>query len=631
VTFTWWPDWWQPNFQTLLSQLAEPSFNGSLLFRYALQALLTTLPIFIADYLTGRAILKLTRLNLSGPFLHAISLALGTAAAALGLMIFGTSGNLTHNGVLLFTAFQIILSLTIVGRDLKLPRFKLVHLWAIPILLIFVPDLMLPILEYDSTMYHMAAARHYMDNHKLYYHDGIRFNAQPHMPVMLYMRQWWLASDANLVKLVNLEYLAILAGLFAWMRRRYQVRWGILAAIALVFGSPIFGFIARQEYADLALTTWLTSGLCLLLANGARHNRARLLIAGLLLGACGASKLQGLLVVGCFLTVDALLHLKKKFIERSLILGGAVTLVGLPWWLRGIYYTGSPFYPFLSNSPDVEALFKVNAGYGMGRDLVSFLALPWHMIVVSQEKYADLFRFGPSLLILLTIGILAFAIKRTRPDIGTLTISLGSLLFTILWFRSGQVMRYEACLLPIWCMLLLASLKQLNLRYPLIPALLTTLLITSTLMTSNIIRYGVPPPVTWPATQSVLNAVLPYYRATQAASHVVQKDALVYTWFCDDIRAYSPGKSYGDWFGGYTYTWLGNVHTGPKITDSNQLIARLKQTGFKYIIVDRARAERGGTIYGAAFLDSGLVKSSVPVPNTQTIFDDGRYAVFRLL
>jgi hypothetical protein len=105
---------------------------------------------------------------------------------------------------------------------------------------------------------------------------------------------------------------------------------------------------------------------------------------------------------------------------------------------------------------------------------------------------------------------------------------------------------------------------------------------------------------------------------------------MVYTWFCDDIRAYSPGKSYGDWFGGYTYTWLGNVHTGPKITDPAAMIARLKSSGFKYIIVDRERAKRGGTIYGGSFLESGLVKPFVPVPNTQTVFDDGRYAVFRL-
>jgi hypothetical protein len=618
--WSWFPDWWLPNLQTLLNQ----SFDPALTARYALQAILTTLPIAIADYLFGLAILHLLKLNLAKGLKHASALALGTASAALGLFLFGSFGRLTFKGLIAFTFLQAAIGLALTWREIKLPRLRWTHLWAIPVWLILIPDLMLPILEYDSTMYHMAAARHYMEQQKIPYHEGIRFNAQPHMPVMLYMRQWWLTGDANIVKLVNLEYLAILLGLFSWMARRYRIPLGLLAAASLVFGSPIFGYIARQEYADLALTTWLTAGLCLLLR--ARSNNT-LIAAGLLLGSAGASKLQGLLVVACFLTADLLIHRK---IKRSLILGSAVTAVGIAWWFRGWRFTGSPFYPFLSDSPDVKALFQVNAGYGVGRDLFAFLATPWNMITVPPDRYADLFRFGPSCLILLAIGALALTLRRTKIDAATWVAILGSLFFTIAWFRSGQVMRYEACLLPIWALLLLSALARLNWRNITVPLLLLPLLLSTTLLTSNIIRYGVPPPVTWPATQYVLNAVLPYYRATQAASSVVQKNDMVYTWFCDDIRAYSPGKSYGDWFGGYTYTWLGNVHTGPKITDPAAMIARLKSSGFKYIIVDRERAKRGGTIYGGTFLESGLVKPFVTVPNTQTVFDDGRYAVYRL-
>lgn len=632
AAWTWFPDWWLLNFQTLLVQLEDPAFSAALLTRYALQALLTSLPIFIADYLFGLAILSLLKLNLAKGLKHASALALGAGAAALGLFLFGSLGRLTFKGLLAFTILEAVIGLAFIWRDLKLPRFRRAYLWAIPALIIVIPDLMLPILEYDSTMYHMASARYYMDQQKILYHEGIRFNAQPHMPVMLYMRQWWLTGDANIVKLVNLEYLAILLGLFSWMARRYRIPLGLLAATALVFGSPIFGYIARQEYADLALTTWLTAGLCLLLR--ARTNNT-LIAAGLLLGCAGASKLQGLLVAACFIAADLLIHFlsKRNFrqtLQRAAILGSAVTAVGVAWWFRGWRFTGSPFYPFLSDSPDVKALFQVNAGYGVGRDLLTFLATPWNMITVPPERYADLFRFGPSCLILLAIGALALTLRRNKIDSATWVAILGSLLFTILWFRSGQVMRYEACLLPIWALLLLASLARLNWRNAAVPTLLLPLLLSSTLLTSNVIRYGVPPPVTWPATQFVLGAVLPYYRATQAAGKVVKKNEMVYTWFCEDIRAYSPGKSYGDWFGGYTYTWLGNVHTGPRITDPALMIARLKSTGFKFIIVDRKRAENGGTIYGGAFRESGIVKPFVTVPGTETVFDDGRYAVFRL-
>ncbi|MCX6611328.1 MAG: hypothetical protein NTW74_10815 [Acidobacteria bacterium] len=248
--WSWFPDWWLPNFQTLLSQTVDPV----LLARYALQAILTTLPIVLADYLFGLAILRLLKLNLAKGLKHASALALGTGAAALGLFLFGSFGRLTFKGLLAFTILQAILGLALTWRELKLPRLRWAYLWAIPFTIVVVPDLMLPILEYDSTMYHMASARYYMEQQKFPYHEGIRFNAQPHMPVMLYMRQWWLTGDANIIKLVNLEYLTILLGLFAWMARRYRIPLGILAAASLVFGSPIFGYIARQEYADLALT-----------------------------------------------------------------------------------------------------------------------------------------------------------------------------------------------------------------------------------------------------------------------------------------------------------------------------------------------------------------------------------------
>ncbi len=633
--WSWFPDWWLPHYQVLLEQLADPGFQPWLIVRYAIQALLTSLPIFAADYVFGLGILRLLKLRLSGMLKHSSALALGTGAAALGIFLFGTFGRLTGKGILAFTIVQAIAGLALAWPTLTRPRVKLSALWLLPLVAVLMPDWMMPIIEYDSTMYHMSSARWYMEQHKTLYHEGIRFNAQPHMPVMLYMRQWWLTSDANLIKLVNLEYLAILAGLFAWMARRYRIRWGTLAAFGLVLGSPIFGYITRQEYADLALTSWLSAGVCLLLAHGARNHTPRLLAAGLLLGAAGASKLQGLLVASCFILADTLVHIARprniaSTIRRGLAVGLPVLAVGLPWWFRGWRYTGSPFYPFLSDSPDVKALFQVNAGYGVGRDLIAFLSVPWHMITISPERYADLYRFGPSCLILLAVGLLAVTLRRARIDVSTSVVALSSLIFTVLWFRSGQVMRYEACLLPLWALLLLSALRRAGLRHFIAPLLLLPLLVSNILLTSNVIRYSVPPPVTWPETQTVLKAVLPYYSATQAASHVIRPNDLVYTWFCDDIRAYTPGKSYGDWFGGYTYTWLGNVHSGTPLTDVARMIARLKQNGFRYIIVDRERAKRGGTIYQGNFLQSGMVKPFTPVPGVETVFDDGRYAVFRL-
>jgi hypothetical protein len=631
----WFPDWWLPNYQTLLGQIDDPSFSLLLLSRYALQALLTSAPIFLADYLLGLGLLAVLRLRLIGVLRHSAALGLGMGVAATGIFLFGSFGRLTFRGLILFTLVQGLIGLWLCRAEIRgvfRPRWH--HLWLLPLFLAILPDLMLPVLEYDSTMYHMASAAHYKRHERIVYHGGIRFNAQPHLPVMLYLRQWWITNDANLIKLVNLEYLLMLLGTLAWHARHYRIRWGLLALIGFVFGSPVFNSILRIEYADLALTAWLAAGASVALA---ARSRAGLLAAGLLLGFCAASKLQGLVAAACIIAADAAVTMMRQrnfgaVFRRVCFLTLPVVAVCAGWWVRSTYHTGSPVAPFLTDSPDVKALFAVNARYGTGKDWLTFLLMPWNMIHVPPPVYADLFRFGPSMLILLVIGLLAIGLAwRNAIDRRSAVLLLGCSFFTVFWFRSGQVMRYEACLLPLLGVLFLSALARLNWRGRGAALLLLPLLLSTFALCSNVIRYGVPPPVTWPANQLVLGAVLPYYRATQTLAKVLRPGELVYTWFCDDLRFYAPGKSYGDWFGEYTYTWLGNVHGGTKLRTPREMAARLKQHGFRYVMIDRERARTGGSIYGGNFLSTGIVKPFEPVPGYECVYEDGKYAVFRLL
>jgi hypothetical protein len=621
------PDWWGANAQVFLEQLAEPSFNGLLLFRYAIQALACTLPIALADYLLGLALLRVAKVTLPRPLHHAAALGLGAGLAGTGIFLFGAFGRITTKGLFLFTAIQLIAGLAFGARAVRFPRPRWTWLLALPLLLVSLPDLMMPVLDYDSTMYHMASAKHYKETGRMTYHEGIRFNAQPHLTVMLYLRQWWLTGDANLTKLVNLEYFAMLLLLFQWLARRFRVKAGAWLAFALLLGTPIFSYSARVEYADLGLATWLALGFGVLTV--ARSSR-RLLLAGSLLGFCAASKLQGHVVVVSLGAAWFLIEARRRRRLPNLALALPILLLGLPWWLRSFAATGTPVYPFLSKSPDVQNLFAVNATYGVGRDWLAFLLLPWNMIVVPQERFADLFRFGPSCLLLLSIGLAAVVLSRKPIDHGTRIAALGSLIFTVLWFRSGQVMRYEACLLGVWAYLLLASLRRLRIPGSFALVVFLPLLLWSCLMTSSLVRFGIPPPVTWPATQGALRNVLPYYRASLVANRTIAPGERLYLWFCDDARFYFPHNAYGDWFGGYTYTWLGDVRTPKPIQNLPALLDRLRANGFRYVVADRERARQMGTIYGGWFLSTGIVEPFTPIPGVEVLYDDTRYVVFRL-
>ncbi len=628
------PDWWLANSWSLLDQLREPSFDGWLLLRYALQALATSFPLFLADYLLGLGVLRLWGKTLARPLQHAAALGLGMGLAGTGIFLLGTLGRITLRGLLILTTVQLALGLALAWRTLRLskwrwPKWRWDYLLALPVLAVLVPDLMMPVFDYDSTMYHMASARHYKDNFKISYQDGIRFNAQPHLTVMLYLRQWWVTGDANLTKLVNLEYLAILALLFHWMARRFRLPYGGWLAAGLVFGTPIFSYAARVEYADLGLATWLGLGFAVLVSAP-----GRLPLAALLLGFCAATKLQGHVAAAAvglgWLTVA--LWRRQAFLKPMALLAAGVAAPCLGWWWRSYRATGSPVFPFLTDSPDVKNLFTVNATYGVGRDWLTFLKTPWNMIVVPPYTYADLFHFGPSCLILIVLGVAALWWGRGRKiDRGTGMALVASAAFSVLWFRSGQVMRYEACLLPIWAYLLLASLRRMKTPVGLAALVFLPMLIWSSVMTASVVRFGLPPPVTWPAGQGALRNVLPYYRASRVLEGRVKNDERVYLWFCDDARFYFPGRLYGDWFGGFTYTWLGNVHAASPIRDLPSMIRRLREHGFRYVVIDRERASRGATIYGGDILETGLVRPFVPIPGTETLYDDHRLAVLRIL
>jgi hypothetical protein len=627
------PDWWTANLTVLGEQLREPTFDGLLLLRYWMQALATYLPFALADYFLGLGLLTYFRVCLARPLHHAAAIGLGSGVAATGILLWGTFGRLTVRGLLLYSCLQLLLGLSLAAPALRWPRLRRGFVLSLPLLILVSFSLMMPVLDYDSTMYHMASAKHYLATGKVEYHEGIRFNAQQHLPVLLYLRQWAMSEDASLIKLVNLQFLAVHLLLFTWLARRFRIRHGAWMAAGLVFGTPIFAYVAQVEYADFALATWLGVGFAVLASGG--NSGRRLALAGLLLGFAAAAKLQGLVVVACVGVAwfaVAIWHKRNlgSALRPALLIAAGIVLAGAPWWIRGYAATGSPFYPFLSDSPDVENLFKVNASYGVGRDWVTFLMTPWNMIVVPPPKYADLFPFGPSCLLLLLVGAAALLRRRSGLDAGTKTALLGSLLFTLFWFRSGQVMRYEACLLLLWAYVLLGAWARL--RWPGWAglALFFPLLIWSFVMTYNPIRFGVPPPVTWPATQVVLRSVLPYYRAAQALQSKVEDNERVYLWFCDEARFYVPGRTYGDWFGAYTYPWLGNVGGKEPIRELPALLEKLKAHGFRYVLADRQRARQMATIYGPQILSTGLVDPFAPIPGVEVIYDDHHYVAFRL-
>ncbi len=626
------PLWWERTFP----QLANTDFDPLLLLRWSVQSLAISLVIFLADYLLGAGLLlTLSRhyaLRMPRPLRIALSLALGNGIGGLLVFLLGCVQLLTPTALTVVLLASALLGGALLWRQggLAGAARPFAH-WrpsrlSIALFLLFLPalllqqlDLQMPVLEGDSTLYHMASARWYSEHHSLAYHPGIRFNAQPQHTVLLYLRQWKVTDEETSLKLLNWEYLVILLLTLAAGARLLSARRLLPAAVIFVLASPVFCWTTKMEMADLGLTVYLTLGIVLLLRALRQPNWLWYALAGLILGFAGASKLQGLVTVAGFgvawLAVAWFAHRwpPRELLRFASWLGAGIALPGMGWWIRSLWFTGSPAYPFFSGSPESKALLKVSMTYGFGHDWLALIQLPWRMIVNRAYVFADPYIFGVPFLLLILVA-LAAVLKgrlRSRPSPEVVFLLGGFLIYFAFWFSTGQVMRYLASLLPVMALLLLSALVALKCQrvrwWAIAPLALVALLASAT--SSRVFYHGVLPPITDQDLTLVRVASLPSFRAIRALNQLAHPRERVYLWFCEDQRFHVRSMSYGDWIGDYSFGWLGR-----NAATTQQMLDRLRGAGFKYILVDRERAKAGGRGYQNDFLKTAFVQDPLSPP-----------------
>ncbi|MCX6592575.1 MAG: hypothetical protein NTZ56_13720 [Acidobacteria bacterium] len=596
------PDWWLDGWLQLKDTL--PPESPLLLIRWLLQWLLMTALVALSDLLAGAAVLRAGGVRLPARLRGAAMLAIGMGLSGTAMLFYPRGWVGLLPGLLGLPLLRTRAGRFKIFGWLSAFRPRGWAAWAlVPVVLLSLPDLFLPIVEYDATMYHMVAARQYQETGRVGVDAGIRFSSHPQLGVLLYARQQMLLGEDSLTKLVNLEWVAMVLLAVMQLARRARgdnrLRSGL--ACLLLTGSPLFWHLAKIEYADLALTAWLAVAVALLEWRGVPA-----WLAGLALGLAAASKMQGLLMAG----LVGLLYLPlRRRLRPAIEIAAAASLVNLGWWVRSWLATGSPVYPFLSADGRTESayLFEVSARYGVGHDGVNFLRLPWDLLTHSPFVFTDTFVFGPALLL---VPLLALASSPRWLPLATSAVYLG------FWYLTGQVGRYLVPVLPLLAMGLGAAPPKLMGRA--VQGLLTVWAAFAGLSTLATIRFHALPPVTFGQKTEYLRQTLPYSSAVIEINRVAQPADLTYLWFAEDARYYVRSRAEGDWFGSHSFAQATSLH-------------RLREWGVRYVLIDRDRAAYSGRIYGPQFGATALVKRFGPVPAGLTlIYDDERYSVFRI-
>lgn len=586
-------------FPDLLRRLAAADWLA--LAWWIATALAVSLLILAADGGTGSGLLRILPVPVAPRFRPLAALATGIAAQGLLLMAAGFAGVLNA-----WTMIAMLLpGAAGVWWMRRWPRPRRLW-WLLPILALLVLDWLQPVAEFDSTMYHMAAARLYRDTQSIPYDATIRFNAHPQLTVLFYLRHWLLTGSDTGLKLFNLELLVLL-GLALWTgarELRLRHRW---LPVAFAAASPVAVWVTKIEYADLALSAFTTTAGVFLLAAVRRRSLTMTALAAVALGCCGAFKLQGLVVAAAFSLAFLLFFSRPRRLwwPASVLLAAGVVLFGAGWWWRSWLATGSPAFPFFTPDPDLRRLLEVNTTYGFGRDFFALLRLPWRLVVARPVQFGDAHAFGPGLILLLAAAPLALRRRETRFLWTALSLFFG------FWFFSGQVTRYWACTIGLQGLVFASAFDRWG--RPL-GAMLGIFGILNLALTSPTLRTAWPPPATAIEREAVQSAVLPYGPAMRALNAAAGKQR-VYLLFAESAKFHVQAPHGGGWYGADNYFWA--MGDPPR---DHEVLARLRSRGYRFVLVERegARAVR-------LFMDG----SPLP-PDVAVIHEDGRFLALRL-
>ncbi len=651
-----------PAYGSTILQIGQALWADGLgLVSHAALSYLWAVLVIAIDLTFGLALLRWisrrTSCRLSPALRAGTALALGCGFAGMAVFGLGAGHHLTRNAVVGIAALMAVAG---VGGLIRQQAWR----WGFSFLAAFRPsrgnrkliiastflllpaiafhgfDLLLPVLEFDSTMYQMSAAKLYREQQALAYHPGIRFNGQPQLPVLIYLRYWFLFESDSLLKLANLEFSIILLLTLVAVARQLRWRDSWFLGVLYLASMPIVCSLAKVEYADLALTAFSGLGISLVL-HQLRHPRLQLQVpTGLVFGFAVSCKHLGLMLFAAALVGYGVAAWVagipfRRFVRTSIFLVLLVGLVGSGWWLRSWLHTGTPLHPFLTprgESAVTTESFTLTSAYQHERSLSYVAGAAYSLVAMQPDMKGHPDGFGISLILMLIAGAFSVVQRgecRRVSGAEWVFLIVASTSYFLVWSFTSIPHRHLVPLAPILAMLFLMSTCQLLGANGRLPKILTIFLVAISLHTSfSTSKTGVhriPPPKNQEERQIWLRRALPYYGAVQAINETARSSDRTYLLLAPRTRFYVDTVSFGDWFGHYNYDWLFQG-----VDSDRSLVAKLKDAGFQYLLVDHRNVRRSSDEYPQALRRSAFRNPKGEPAGVKRVFSDRGYSVFRL-
>lgn len=463
-----------------------------------------------------------------------------------------------------------------------------------------------PPTHFDATMYHLAYAKSYVQEHSLVYLPYLRVPVFPQTVEMLFTLALLFYDDllAQMVELLML--FIVVVAMLAWARRWFSWRVGIWAVVFLLTSRVVI-WLSGGAYIDLGMTAFTTLGFYAFQIWRQTASRPWLILAGVFCGFAVGTKYSALFfVLALSLAIVITLWQRAGLVDVAWFVGIA-GVVAAPWYLRNLYYTGNPVFPFLYSIfgrifgyglwkpeymraeyiKDMDKAIRGGAPNGLGE----FIRLPWNLAfnqsllsAGSSPTVSEIyFRLFP------LITFASLWLRRMRILFGVI---IGFILF---WFLSAPQSRYLMPILPVLSLMTAMSLdmifKWLTSQWPdfyteLVGAVLTIVLCglclqtTRTDLNDKIISQG-RPPITSVERDAYLEGFLPGYSLYKELNQKHGRFYKLYSLFQTNMAYYCDGVFMGDWFGPAAY-----VNVVKSAQKGESLLRELNALNAGYLLVD---------------------------------------------
>lgn len=602
---------------------------------------------FIA-YLIGR---RLTRSVIYICILEQIvfSVAVGLAIVAYTILFLGLAG-LLYRGIVvsvLLAGALICLPSLPTGWTGKLTSImktaaqgrKITVTIVITILAVVLslPAVLLPLYPptaFDATLYHLAVAKVYAENHAISLTPFLRFPVFPQHNQMLFTLALILYDDI-LAQLIEFLLMIILAAaLVAFGRRYFSTRAGLWGA-ALFLSNPLVIWLGSVAYVDMCLMLYVTMSVYGFYNWLQSREQKWLFLAGSFCGVAIVTKYPALLFLLLLGIAILYMSLKDRRLAPTIIFSVTSLAAATPWFLRNTYYTGNPIFPFFNRRigqwfgyrlwrPEYlvglyETSFEGFNKVGVGTSFKSLITLPWNL-AFNQSVFLG-WSASLSSIYFFLIPVLLFGGIKSKLIRGLIVLALAHTLF---WYYTIQDIRYLLPALPILGLAEAASVDLLlswvhlfnkGLRFKVITAMAAVLLLLPgwQYARDNLKRFG-KIPVNQQERDSYLTRHLPSYPAYKFLNQVEGRSYTVYSIFDGNMVYFVDGVYMGDFWGPARYSRVLD-----KLNDGAALYVELRDLKADYLLVNN----ESGRV--------NLVQDASFNAHFETTFKQGKITLFRII